>query len=169
MIRKMLIPASLVSVFALSGCFQTIHGGGSVTLYDVQNGQPGTANVGVSFICNDKSNKISGTLAWNDQTNGVQFTARLPWTPIAEVSDDSFNTCAEAEAASNSLGVSFNLALINTQGQQSGIAGIAVGYPGVDPTNCGDLSPIGVVAGTDDQNVNYTALGCLDRGNIVFQ
>ena len=165
MFRKVIVPVLLIAVFVLSACTKNLHGGGVVTLLSVEGGQPGTASMAISFTCNDAKNKLGGILAWNDQTNGVQFTARLPQTPVSAVF--GVPTCAEAAALAQNAGISLNLALINTQGQQSGIAFVAVGEPGVAP-DCGSKSLV-TVAAEDASFGTYIAGGCLDRGKIVFQ
>ncbi len=167
MFRKIIVPVLLIAVLALSGCTQNIHGGGVVTLSQTEvNGVPGqlgTATMAISFTCNDAKNKLSGVLVWNDQTNNVKFTARLPQTPVAAVFGVA--TCAEAAAIAQDAGISLNLALINTQGQMSGQAFVAVGEPG-SALSCGSAS--GVIVVTANALPAYIAGGCLDRGNIVF-
>ena len=165
MFRKVIVPVLLIAVFVLSACTKNLHGGGVVTLLSVEGGQPGTASMAISFTCNDAKNKLGGILAWNDQTNGVQFTARLPQTPVSAVF--GVPTCAEAAALAQNAGISLNLALINTQGQQTGAAIVAVGEPGSE-ISCGSAS--GVIVQAEDASFGtYLALGCLDRGKIVFQ
>src|SRR5436190_1894261 len=97
---KAVMAVLLATVLGLTGCTKTIHGGGEVTLFQIalngEPGQPGPAEVGISFTCNDKSNQISGVLNWVDNTNGVSFTARLPWTPVGDIFGESIATCADA-------------------------------------------------------------------------
>ncbi len=168
----------VAAALALVGCTQTVHGGGRVTLYVVDlpegPGQLGEATIGLSFLCNDHKDAISGSLQWNDQANGVQFHARLPWTSVADLMAQfgypEITTCEEAAAMADELGGSFGMALINAQGQPAGQAGFAVSYPGIEPDICGIASIVDVAADFDnDFAPDYTAFGCLDRGNLVFQ
>jgi hypothetical protein len=170
MFRKVIVPFLLIAVFVLSGCTKDIHGGGVVTLFNVLGGQPGDAAIGLTFLCNDHKDMISGTLHWTDNTNGVSFTARLPWTPVSDIFG-GVTTCEEAAAIADTEGASVNLALINTQGQQTGAAAVGVVEPGL-AEQCGPSVSLVVVEadfdGTGD-TLDYAAAGCLDRGKIVFQ
>jgi len=157
------------------GCIGTIHGGGVVSLYDVDTGSgPGVltdANVAVSVICNDRKDAVLSTIHWTDNANGANFTAHLPWTPLAEIPEmANVETCEEAAAIVSEIGVSFSLGLINTQGQQSGAAVIGVTAPGFFPAECGGLQAVHIQAdGAGLPGGYYFATGCLDRGKITFQ
>jgi hypothetical protein len=163
---------------ALAGCTQTVHGGGRVALSEVwlsdNEGQLGEATIGLSFLCNDHKDAISGTLEWNDQANGVQFHARLPWISVEEylaaLGVPDITTCEEAAAAAMEIQGSFGLAVINEQGQPAGQVAFAVSYPGIEPDVCGTASVVEVVVDYgNDFEPEYDAHGCLDRGNLVFQ
>lgn len=167
MFRKTIVAVALLAALLLSSC--ATHGGGVVSLYEV-NGQPaqGSASLGLSYQCNDHKDAVSGTLAWNDQSTGVQFTARLPWTPVANITPAA--TCDELAAIGSTVPASAGIGIINAQGQQVGMAFVEVARPGVD-TNCAPtVSGVFVQADFDNTGgVDYTAIGCLDRGKIVFQ
>jgi prepilin-type processing-associated H-X9-DG protein len=166
----------------LAGCNPTVHGGGNVNLLYVDGGPGtyqlgGTATFAISATCNDHKDAMMSTIEWNDQANGVQFHARLPWISISELTDGAFSTCdglaADFEGQYGVFDGSATTAIINAQGQEVGVALILVGKPGqvspdigIDP--CGGTAPWLYVtaSGTD---WSYQAIGCLDRGNIVFQ
>jgi hypothetical protein len=161
MFRKTIVSVALLAAFLLSSC--ATHGGGVVTLYEV-NGQPvqGSASIGISYQCNDRKDAVMGTFAWNDQATGVQFTARLPWTPVADIAPAA--TCNDLAAIGDSEAVRVGGGVINAQGQQVGTAIVVVAKSG-EVTDCAPTVS-GVFVQTD---FGYTAFGCLDRGNIVFQ
>ena len=162
-----------IAALAVGGCIGTIHGGGVVSLFAVTTGSgpgvPTDANVAVSVICNDRKDAVLSTIHWTDNANGANFTAHLPWTPISEIAGAGVATCEEAAAIVSDVGVSFSLGIINSQGQESGVAAIAVSAPGA-VFACGDLQEV-VILAEDPQlpGGSYFAQGCLDRGKIVFQ
>jgi len=127
--------------------------------------------VAVSVICNDKKDAVLSTIHWTDNANGANFTAHLPWTPLSEIPElVDVDTCEEAAAIVSEIGASFSLGLINSQGQESGAAVIGVSVPGFDTANCGDSQVVGIQAqGANLPGGSYDAVGCLDRGKIVFQ
>ena len=174
MFHKFIVPVLLIAVFVLSACTKDLHGGGVVTLFSVETpggpGQLGTANMAISFTCNDAKNKIGGILHWTDNANGVNFTARLPQTPVSMVFGSGVDTCEQASAAAQTAGISANMAQLNTHGQMSGLAIVAVGEPNSELLSCG-AGVSGVIVATTDVNdtTTYIAFGCLNRGNIIFQ
>jgi hypothetical protein len=164
-----------IAALAVVGCIGTIHGGGVVALFNVDtglgDGVPTDAHVAVSVTCNDNTNEVRSIFHWTDTTNGANFTARLPWTPISEVLGSGIETCEEAAEIVNDAGASLSYGLINSRGQESGEAVIGVSVPGFDSGNCGDLQVVGIEAvGTDDvlPGGSYNATGCLDHGKISF-
>jgi len=165
----------VIVALAAGGCIGTIHGGGVVSLFDVGTGSgPGVltdANVAVSVICNDRKDAVLSTIHWTDNANGANFTAHLPWTPISEIGGPvPVDTCEEAAAIVSEVGVSFSPGLINSQGQASGAAVIAVTAPGFALAECGDLQVVHIEAeGAGLPGGSYFASGCLDRGKITFQ
>jgi hypothetical protein len=163
--RKTIVSMLLFAVFLLSSC--ATQGGGVVSLYEV-NGQPaqGSASIGLSYLCNDHKDAISGTMAWNDQATGVQFTARLPWTPVAAITP--FSTCDELAAFGSTAPISAGVGVINAQGQQVGTAMVEVAKPGVD-SNCAPTVSGVFMQANFDTMPQYTAIGCLDRGTINFR
>ncbi len=171
--RNWLLGVGLViAALAVSACIGTIHGGGVVSLVGVSTGLGAgvltDANVAVSVVCNDRKDAVLSTIHWTDNANGVNFTAHLPWTPLSAI-PPGIATCEEAAAIVSEIGASFTLGIINSQGQQSGEAVIGVSAPGV-ATECGALQGVEIHAeGTELPGGFYTALGCLDRGKIVFQ
>src|SRR6478672_6712797 len=115
----------VIVALAAGGCIGTIHGGGVVSLFDVGTGSgPGVltdANVAVSVTCNDRKDAVLSTIHWTDNANGANFTAHLPWTPLASI-PPGITTCEEAAQIVSTIGASFSLGLLNSQGQPSGIA-----------------------------------------------
>jgi len=172
--RNWLLGVGLViAALAVSACIGTIHGGGVVSLFDVTTGSgPGVltdANVAVSVICNDRKDMVLSTIHWTDNANGANFTAHLPWTPISEIAGSASATCEEAAAIVSTVGASFSLGIINSHGQESGIAFIGVSAPG-SVLACGDLQRVAIHAESPELPGGfYNADGCLDRGKIVFQ
>ena len=167
--------ALIIAALAAAGCIGTIHGGGVVSLFQVSTGSPSVpgvltdANVAVSVICNDRKDAVLSTIHWTDNANGANFTAHLPWTPITQLLGAAA-TCEEAAAFVSTTGVSVAPGLINSQGQQSGVAGIAVSVPGAGSSDCGALQTVQIHAeGPELPGGFYDAIGCLDRGKIVFQ
>lgn len=167
----------LVIALAVSGCIGTIHGGGVVSLFDVSTGLgagvPTDANVAVSVTCNNNTNEVRSIIHWTDTTNGANFTARLPSTPISEILGSGVSTCEEAAAIVSAQGASFSVGVINSRGQESGQVVIGVSVPGAGSGagECGDLQTVAIDAtGTEDvlPGGSYTAIGCLDRGKISF-
>jgi len=171
--RNWLLGVGLViAALAVSACIGTIHGGGVVSLVAVTTGSgpgvPTDANVAVSVICNDRKDAVLSTIHWTDNANGANFTAHLPWTPLSEI-PPGIATCEEAAAIVSTIGASFSLGIINSQGQESGAAVIGVTAPGVEAA-CGGLQAVAIQA--EDPQLpggSYFAQGCLDRGKIVFQ
>ena len=170
-----LLGVVLVIALAVSGCIGTIHGGGVVSLFDVGTGLgagvPTDANVAVSVTCNNNTNEVRSIIHWTDNTNGANFTARLPSTPISEISGSAADTCEEAAEIVSAQGASFSVGVINSRGQESGQVVIGVSAPGAGPVDCGDLQVVAIDAtGTEDvlPGGSYTAIGCLDRGKISF-
>src|SRR5512137_114841 len=140
---KKLTLISLIAVAALvlAGCgvgTQDIHGGGRVAMQTVEvgsgPGQPGEATVAANFFCNDHKNAVHGILNWNDQVNGVQFNAKLPWMPVGFYGD--FATCEQLSAGAPYINSTLNGGeILDSAGNVIGIAGIAaVGMTG-DPEN----------------------------------
>lgn len=165
----------LVTALALGGCIGTIHGGGVVSLFFVDTGLgagvPTDANVAVSVTCNDNTNEVRSIIHWTDTTNGANFTARLPSTPISEISGSAADTCEAAAAIVSGQGASFSVGVINSRGQESGQVVIGVSVPGEGDPACGDLQTVVIQAeGTEDvlPGGSYFAGGCLDRGKISF-
>jgi hypothetical protein len=163
----------VIATLAVSGC--TMHGGGVVALFTVSTGLgagvPTDANVAVSVNCNDNTDEMRSIIHWTDNTNGANFTARLPWTPISEVVGSAVATCEEAAEFVSEFGASFSVGVINSRGQESGDVVIGVSVPGFDPGNCGDLQVVGIQAtGSEDvlPGGSYNATGCLDHGKISF-
>lgn len=174
--KQGLLGLALASAALLAiGCIGTIHGGGVVSLYDVETGLGAgvltDANVAVSVTCNDRKDAVLSTIHWTDNANGANFTAHLPWTPLSEIPEMAdVETCEEAAAIVSEVGVSASLGVINTQGQQSGSAVIFVTVPGFAVSECGDLQAVHIEAqGTGLPGGSYLATGCLDRGKITFQ
>lgn len=176
---KKLTLISLIAAAALvlAGCgvgTQDIHGGGRVALLEVQvgsgEGQPGEATVAANFFCNDRKSAVHGVLNWNDQVNGVQFQAKLPWTPVENYGE--FATCEELTAGAPEMNFTLNGGeILDSAGNVIGIAGILVmGMPD-DPENV--CAPTGiaveVAAETSLPWGYYVAYGCLDRGGLHFQ
>ena len=165
----------VIAALAVGGCIGTIHGGGVVSLFDVDTGLgdgiPTDANVAVSVICNDNTDKVRSIIHWTDTTNGANFTALLPWTPISEILDLEVDTCEEAAAIVSEVGASLSVGVINSRGQESGQVVIGVSAPGAGPVDCGDLQVVAIQAvGTEDVLPGgfYAAEGCLDHGKISF-
>jgi hypothetical protein len=175
---------------ALTGCNQAVHGGGQLTLmerYDDPGGGAGwwapvgTAQFAITATCNDKKDALMSNVEWNDQTNGVQFHARLPWTSVSTASQGVYESCEEVAAGNQALDGSFAGGYINEQGQQVGQVLITLIKAGQFPPNIygdpcqdswGATAPsVQVLAsgGTAPDNWTYEAVGCLDRGNIVWQ
>ena len=164
----------VIAALAVGGCIGTIHGGGVVALLDVDTGLgegvPTDAEVAVSVTCNDNTDEVRSIIHWTDNTNGANFTARLPWTPISEIVGSEAATCEEAAAIVSEQGASFSVGVINSRGQESGAVAIGVTVPGATP-ECGDLQAVIIEAqGTEDvlPGGSYLAVGCLDRGKISF-
>ena len=169
-------PLGMVLVIALaaSGCIGTIHGGGVVSLFNVDTGLgdgiPTDAEVAISVTCNDNTDEVRSIIHWTDTTNGANFTARLPSTPISEIFGSEADTCEEAAAIVSDIGASFSVGIINSRGQESGTVVIGVTAPGAEPV-CGGLQAVAIDAdGTEDvlPGGSYFAGGCLDRGKISF-
>ena len=165
----------VIAALAVSGCIGTIHGGGVVSLFDVDTGLgdgiPTDANVAVSVICNDNRDEVRSIIHWTDNTNGANFTALLPWTPISEILGLGVDTCEEAAAIVSEAGASLSVGVINSRGQESGQAVIGVTVPGAT-VECGALQAVAIQAtGTEEvlPGGSYFAVGCLDRGKISFQ
>ena len=162
-------------VATLIGCFGTIHGGGVVEFFTVTTGagpgQPTSASVAVAVTCNDARDQLRATFHLTDNTNGANFTARLPWTPV-EAFDASVTTCAEAAAFVDAEGFSLVPAIINGQGQASGEMLALVSQKGVFPECEGEAQIVAIEAIGDPSVLpggSYSAAGCLVNGNIVFQ
>jgi hypothetical protein len=177
-----LILMAVAIALSLGGCNTTAHGGGQVDLLMVNNEyyEPGTVTATFAFntMCNDGRDSVMSTIVWNDQTNGVQFTARLPWMSIAEFTGGSATTCdemvADLESGFGSFDGTAAGAAINEKGQEVGVVDMAVAKPGqifpplgVDVCG-GTASTVVVQAAYTDESI-YSAVGCLDKGNIVFQ
>jgi hypothetical protein len=161
----------VIAVVVASGCVETMHGGGVLSLFFVTTGSgPGVAtdaNVAVSVTCNDRKDAVLSTFHWTDNANGANFTAHLPWTPLSAFPVPP--TCEEAAAVVSDLGFSTTVGLINSQGQPAGSAAIAVSVPGA-VFECGALQEVHIQAsGPELPGGSYEAAGCLDRGKIVFQ
>jgi hypothetical protein len=161
----------VIAILAVTGC--TMHGGGVVALFDVDTGLgagvPTDANVAVSVNCNGNTNEVRSIIHWTDNTNGANFTARLPWTPISELVP--FATCEEAAEFVSNTGTSASVGVINSRGQESGNVEILVSAPGEGATECGDLQSVDIHAtGSEDvlPGGSYDAIGCLDHGKISF-
>jgi hypothetical protein len=178
--RKVTFIVAVLALGVLTGCTGTINGGGRVGLQIVQtglgDGVPTEATVAVSATCNDHKDSFRATLYLTDNDNGANFTARLPWMPVADITEGAFTTCEEAAAFVEANGLSVAGGLINSQGQESGQAVVIVSEPGVGLPEvgnpCEDLQTVVIEAiGTDDvlPGGEYAALGCLDHGKINFQ
>ena len=161
---------AVLALVVLTGC--TTNGGGVVALIEVTTGLgagvPGDASVGLTIKCNNARNMVSSVIHWTDNNNEANFTARLPWTPIT---DFGLNTCDEAAALRDQFGLSSTVAVINSQGEESGSALINVSAPGSVPAVCGDLQGILIMADDREGNLpgrRYQARGCLDHGRILF-
>ena len=174
-----LMITAVLALVMLAGCTGT-NGGGTVTLLEGETGNgtfvAGEATIAVSATCNDHKDGFRSTLHVTDNNNGANFTAILPWTPVANIAADytdaDFSTCEEAAAYMEANGFSAAGGLINSQGQEVGTAGVLVGAPGSLPGVCGDLQPLQIGAiGPDDVLPGgfYAAYGCLDQGKINFQ
>ena len=168
-------PLGVMLVIAALAVGCTMHGGGVVALFVVDTGLgagvPTDANVAVSVNCNDNTDELRSIIHWTDNTNGANFTARLPWTPISEVVGSAVATCEEAAEFVSEFGASFSVGVINSRGQESGDVVIGVSVPGFDPGACGDLQVVAIQAtGTEDvlPGGSYAAEGCLDHGKISF-
>jgi hypothetical protein len=167
---------AVLALVVLAGCVSNIHGGGVIGLFEVGTGNgpglPGDASVGLTMNCNDGRNMFSSVIHWTDNTNGVNFTARLPWTPVEDLFGGDITTCEQAAAIVDELGASFGGGILNSQGQESGQVVVGVSVPGFRPDVCGDLQLVVIEAiGTADvlPGGSYFAAGCLDHGKIVFQ
>lgn len=163
------------AVTALVGCFGTIHGGGIVEFFAVETGngpgQPTAASVAVAVTCNDARDQLRATFHLTDNTNGVNFTAQLPWTPVEDF-DASVTTCAEAAAFVDAEGFSVVPAIVNAQGQASGQMVAVVTEKGEFPECEGEAQIVALEAIGDPAVLPgglYAAAGCLVNGNIVFQ
>lgn len=180
--RLGLILLAVVLALSLAGCNQTAHGGGQVNLLMVnyQYYEPGTVNAtfAMNTMCNDGKDAIMSHITWNDQTNGVQFTARLPWMSIADFTQGNATTCDEMAALIESQTGFFDgsmaAATINEKGQEVGGVEVVVAKPGVilPPIGvdvCGGTASTVYVMANSDTIDSYIAVGCLDKGNIVFQ
>ncbi|HKV13111.1 MAG TPA: hypothetical protein VJ725_33525 [Thermoanaerobaculia bacterium] len=161
----------VIAALVAGGC--TVHGGGVVFMNVVDTGleagTPTDVNVAVSFVCNDNTNEARSIIHVTDTTNGANFTARLPWTPLSEIGP--FGTCEQAAAAASSEGTAFAVGLINSRGQESGTAELTVSAPGEGFEACGDQQSV-IIDATGSEDVlpggSYHAEGCLDRGRINF-
>lgn len=169
-IRVVVWVVAILALVVLTGC--TTNGGGSVALVEVTTGLgagvPGEASIGLIINCNDARDMVSSEFHWTDNTNGANFTARLPWTPITVY---DLNTCDEAAVVRDQFGLSTTLAYIDSQGQESGSVELFVSAPGQTPVVCGDLQSISITAfsiGDVLPGDEYRALGCLDQGKILF-
>lgn len=165
----------VIAVLALGGCIGTIHGGGVVALFEVTTGLgagvPTDAHVAVSVNCNNNTDEVRSIIHWTDNTNGANFTARLPSTPISEILGSGADTCEEAAEIVSDQGASLSVGVINSRGQESGEVVIGVSVPGFDPGACGDLQVVAINAtGSEDvlPGGSYSAAGCLDHGKISF-
>jgi hypothetical protein len=168
------LSVSMLAAVALTGCIGTLHGGGVVELFDVSlggnPGQPGNASLGLSVTCNDRTNLVTGVIAWNDNTNGVQFNAHLHKVPIAELLDDTGATCDEAADIVDAMGASAAFGIINTRGEETGEAVIAVSKPGAPTSSaCGELQAVIIEAMDPSLPGGYLAQGCLEHGTINFK
>lgn len=173
----------LTAVVALSvvGCTLNAHGGGRVNLLMVNNEfiEPGavSANFAMTTMCNNGKDALMTHLTWNDQTNGVQFTARMPWTSISEMTAGIVTTCDELVALGEEMygnfDGTFGGGVINEKGEEVGSVQVGVLKPGeifppLEVDMCGGTAPtVFIQAGGAD--FSYIALGCLDKGTIVFQ
>ncbi|MBI5034624.1 MAG: hypothetical protein HZB51_29230 [Chloroflexi bacterium] len=170
-----------IAALALVGCDPTVHGGGQLALLDGNVGggtfQTGTATFAINATCNDHKDALMSTIVWNDQTNGVQFTARQPWLSITEMTQGQWTTCEQLmTAAEGQLGFfdgTATGAYINAKGETVGQVTIVVGKPGqifapygMDP--CGGTAPW-VAVQLYSNTFSYEAMGCLDKGNLNFQ
>ena len=176
-----LILMTVVIALSLVGCTLNAHGGGQVDLLMVNNEyyEPGTvsANFSLTTMCNNGKDALMTHVTWNDQTNGVQFTARSPWTSIAEMTDGYITTCDEfaalAEEVYGYVDGTFGGGVINEKGQEVGSVNIVVIkpgeiFPGAGEDVCGGTAPtVAIQAG--GTGWGYIAVGCLNKGNIVFQ
>lgn len=168
-------PLGVMLVIAALAVGCTMHGGGVVALFGVETGLgagvPTDANVAVSVNCNDNTDELRSIIHWTDNTNGANFTARLPSTPISEVIGSGVDTCEEGAAAVSDTGISLSVGVINSRGQESGEVVIAVSAPGAGATQCGDLQSVAIQAGGSEDVLPggfYAAEGCLDHGKISF-
>jgi len=181
--KLVLIAVVTVVALALTGfCgMQDMHGGGRVGLLTVWLGDPddtssklgelGYASIGLNFNCNDNTNEVHGTLTWNDRANGVQFTARVPWTAVEDFfPDDSATTCAELAEEAAKDKVSTGYAMIDAQGQEIGTARVDVVQPLEGHIVCSSLPTVWVWRYPSTSTVpDYAAVGCLLDGNITVQ
>ncbi len=176
----------LIAMLALvgSGCTvtQNISGHGSVALVDGEiAGEtfvPGEATFSLNFACYaQNNNRVEGYLKWNDPANGVQISATLPETPVKAITNGVYTTCKAMKAAASTAGFSVNTAGIYSQngnadgnaGTLTGVAMIAVSKPGLPEGNpCGPTGTAVMVVAQTQQIPMYEAMGCLDRGKIVF-
>jgi hypothetical protein len=189
---KKLVLISLIAVLALvvAGCgvipnAQNISGHGSVQLLGGEIAErtfvPGEATFSLNFACYaQNNNRLEGSLTWNDPTNGVRISATLPETSVRAFTNGVYTTCKALKAAAPTLDVSVNVAGIYSQdgnangdvGTQTGMAMILVTQPGApfqgQPNPCGETGTAVLVAAQTQQIPMYMAMGCLDRGKVVF-
>jgi hypothetical protein len=178
---KKIVLILLASMLVLAGCgvsgvTQNINGRGTVNLSD------GVATFSLSFACYaQNNNRVQGYVKWYDPTNGVRISATLPETPVKVFTGGLFTTCKAMKAAASTLGFSVNVVGIYSEdgnangntGTLTGYAGILVTQPGApllgEENPCGLTGTAVMVTELTPANVPvYLAVGCLDRGKIVF-
>lgn len=164
---------------------QNISGSGIVQLLDgsLEGGtfMLGEATFSINFACYaQNNNRLEGKLRWNDPTNGVRISAILPETSVRAFTDGEYTTCKALKAAASTLDVSMNVAGIYSEdgnangdaGTQTGMVGILVTKPGASlegaPNPCGPEGTLVAIAEETERGLVYEAMGCLDRGKIVF-
>ncbi len=108
------------------------------------------------------------------------ISATLPETPVKVLTQGQFTTCKAMKAAASTLAFSVNVAGIYSQdgnadgdaGTLTGVAGILVTKPGAplfgSPNPCGETGTAVVVGEETQEGGVYEAMGCLDRGQIIF-
>jgi hypothetical protein len=69
-------------------------------MVDDQYYEPGTATatLALTSMCNDHKDAFMSHIVWTDRTNGIQFTARSPWTSITEMTGGEATTRDELAA-----------------------------------------------------------------------
>jgi len=191
---KKLCVVLLMAALALPllGCNPTVHGGGQVSLLggnmEVPAGDvwetvelgPGTATFAVTAICSDNKDAVMSSIEWNDQANDFRFHARLKWTPISELTGDTYHTCEELATATDinmpAIEGAVTGGYVNEQGQEIGDVTLVIGQPGqtvYDPFTGKTYDCAGsefvFITGSGSALPHYTAYGCLEHGSIVFQ